>query len=439
MRNHLLTAVSVALLAAALTSGQTRTVGTLTSIQPAEKKIVVKLDAGTESEIALEETTKYMRVKPGETNLANAAAITMADLANGDRVLVTGSPATRVIVMAKNDIAAKQAADRADWDKRGLMGKVASIDEAAKTMTLTVSSGMPGSPTKTATLTATDKTVVRRYAPDSVKFSEAVAATLADVKVGDQVRARGAKAPDGSTITAEELVAGTFLNIAATVISIDEAAGTMKVTDLDTKKPVTVKITADSSMRRMPEMMARFMAMRMNGGSMPGMGGPGGPGGAPGAGRGAAGTPGAASAAPGTAGPKGGPSAGGPSAGGPPAGAGGGRPAGAAGMGGMGMGGMMGGGMGMGGMGGGMMGGGGGAPNPAQMMDRMPAAKLSELKPGDALIIASTAGKQSGQVTAITVMAGVEPILTAPSKNRQAMLGGWNLDMGGGGGMGQMP
>jgi hypothetical protein len=111
----------------------------------------------------------------------------------------------------------------------------------------------------------------------------------------------------------------------------------------------------------------------------------------------------------------------------------------------MGMGGMMGGGMGMGGMGmggmgGGMMGGGGGAPNPAQMMDRMPAAKLSELKPGDALIIASTAGKQSGQVTAITVMAGVEPILTAPSKNRQAMLGGWNLDMGGGGGgMGQMP
>ncbi len=420
MRNHLLTAVSAALLAAALGSGQTRTVGTVTAIDAAAKKIVVQPDAGAATEIGLEESTKYMRVKPGETNLANATVITMADLANGDRVLVTGSPATRVIVMAKNDIAAKQAADRADWDKRGLMGKVASIDEAAKAMTLTVSSGMPGSPVKTVTLTATDRTVVRRYAPDSVKFSEAVTATLADVKVGDQVRARGAKAADGSAITAEEMVAGTFLNIAATIISIDEAAGTMKVTDLDTKKPVTVKITADSSMRRMPEMMARFMAMRMNGGSMPGMGGPGGPGGTPGAGRGP-GAPGAASAAPG--------------AGGPPASAGG-RPAGAPGMG---MGGMMGGGMGMGGMGGGMMGG-GGAPNPAQMMDRMPAAKLSELKPGDALIIASTAGKQSGQVTAITVMAGVEPILTAPSKNRQAMLGGWNLDMGGGGGgMGQMP
>ena len=413
MRNPVSLVVLLSLLSPALVPGQTRSVGTLTSIDAAGKKIVVKSDAGADTEIGLEEATKYLRVKPGETNLANATAITLADLASGDRVLVTGSPATRVIVMAKSDIAAKQAADRADWDKRGVMGKVAAIDAAAKTMTLTVSSGMPGSPVKTVAVTATDKTVVRRYAPDSVKFSEAVAATLADVKVGDQVRARGAKAADGLALTAEEMVAGTFLNIAATVISIDEAAGTMKVTDLDTKKPVIVKISPDSSLRRMPEMMARFMAMRMNGGAMPGMPGMGGPGGPGGPG--------------GQAGAKGGPPSGAPAAGG-----GAGRPAGGPGMG-------MGGGMGMGmGMGGGMMGGGPPAGG-GQMMDRMPPAKLSELKPGDALIIASTAGKQSGQVTAITVMAGVEPILTAPSKNRQAMLGGWNLDMGGGGGMGQMP
>jgi hypothetical protein len=50
------------------------------------------------------------------------------------------------------------------------------------------------------------------------------------------------------------------------------------------------------------------------------------------------------------------------------------------------------------------------------------------------LIISSTAGKKDGELTAITVLAGVEPILTSPSRNGST-IGGWNLDMGGGMGM----
>jgi hypothetical protein len=84
--------------------------------------------------------------------------------------------------------------------------------------------------------------------------------------------------------------------------------------------------------------------------------------------------------------------------------------------------------MGAGGPGGGM--GRGGAFDMQQMLERMPALTLAELKAGDALIIASTAGTDSGQVTAITLLAGVEPILTAtPAGNRQVMMGAWNLDM----------
>lgn len=70
------------------------------------------------------------------------------------------------------------------------------------------------------------------------------------------------------------------------------------------------------------------------------------------------------------------------------------------------------------------------------MMERMPAINLTELKTGDALIIASTEGRKSGEVTAITVLAGVEAILTAPSRNRQSVLGSWNLDTGMSMGMG---
>jgi hypothetical protein len=67
------------------------------------------------------------------------------------------------------------------------------------------------------------------------------------------------------------------------------------------------------------------------------------------------------------------------------------------------------------------------------MIDRTPAIKISDLMTGDAVIISSTAGTAADQVTAITLLAGVEPILTKPG-TREMSLGDWN--MGGGGDLG---
>ena len=66
-----------------------------------------------------------------------------------------------------------------------------------------------------------------------------------------------------------------------------------------------------------------------------------------------------------------------------------------------------------------------------QMLERMPAIKLEDLKPGDAIIVSSTEGADPTQVTAITLVAGVEPILSATpgGSQRAMMLGSWNLDM----------
>jgi hypothetical protein len=68
------------------------------------------------------------------------------------------------------------------------------------------------------------------------------------------------------------------------------------------------------------------------------------------------------------------------------------------------------------------------------MLERAPALTLSELKPGDALIVVSTKGTNPSEVTAITVLAGVEPILAAqPRGGEQMDLGPWNMSMGEGG------
>ena len=64
------------------------------------------------------------------------------------------------------------------------------------------------------------------------------------------------------------------------------------------------------------------------------------------------------------------------------------------------------------------------------MLSRVPPAKLADFQKGDAVMIVSTAGTESGAVTAITMVGGVEPILEAsPNGNGQGMiLPPWSLD-----------
>ena len=85
--------------------------------------------------------------------------------------------------------------------------------------------------------------------------------------------------------------------------------------------------------------------------------------------------------------------------------------------------------------GGGMRGGGGGG-DIGQMLDRLPAMPLSDLKPNDAIMVSTTMGSDPTRVTAIMLLAGVEPILTAAPNSTRDIMSGWNLGGGGGGGEG---
>ena len=68
-----------------------------------------------------------------------------------------------------------------------------------------------------------------------------------------------------------------------------------------------------------------------------------------------------------------------------------------------------------------------------QLISRVPPGTVSDLKKDDAVMIVSTEDSGSGQVTAITLLAGVEPILTASPRQAQAMLlSPWSLGGGGG-------
>ena len=243
-------------------------------------------------------------------------------------------------------------------------GIVKSVDAAGGTVVVTAGS-------RTFTIHTTPKTIVRRYAPDSVKFDDAKVSALDQIKPGDQLRARGDRNADGTEVAADEIVVGSFRNIAATVVSVNAAGQTLTVTDLATKKPVVVRFTPDSQLHRLAPEMAQGIAARFKG-----------------AAAGGGEQPASANA----------------------------QPASAAGNGGGGM---------AGGRPGGQHGG-----DLSQMLQRAPSVQLTDLHAGDAVMIVATEGA-SDTATAITLLAGVEPMLQASTKASQSLFSSsWSLGGG---------
>jgi hypothetical protein len=376
--------------AATQTPAVARPVGTIKSISG--NTITLTTEAGSDVTVQVQETTKLLRIAPGQKDLKDATPIQLADVQPGDRILVRGKlagdgksvVAASVIAMKKADIAEKQSREREEWQRHGFGGLVNSVDTSTNAITV----GLPSlAEKKSITIHISKETVLRRYSPDSIKFDDAKPAPLDQIKLGDQLRARGTRSADGDEFTADEIVSGTFRNIAGTISALDASAGTITVQELVAKKPITVRITAESQLRKLPLPMAQRIAMRLKG--TPTEATPPAP------------TPGGAASAA-NAGPT-------PKPGGPPYGG-----SGAGGSGGMGR-------------------PGGGTADLQQMISRMPAATLADLQKGDAVMVVATAGGANGVSTVITLLGGVEPILEAsPKSNPSTILSPWSLSSGGG-------
>jgi co-chaperonin GroES (HSP10) len=347
-------------------------IGEVKAIDPGANQLVVKTDAGSVVTVTVSDKTVYMRLAPGETTLKNATKIAFAEVAEGDRVWARGKvsedfksvPAAALIVMNKADIAKKQEAERAEWRRRGILGVVSAVNPETKEITIS-SRSMAG--TQSIIIPVAEEVDVRRYAPDSIKFSDAKPGTLAEIKVGDQLRALGERSPDGSRFTAEKVVTGSFRTVGGTVSAVDAAIGEIKVNDLQTKQPLTVVIKQDAVLRKFPA----AGEMAMFGGRGPGarQGGP------P---TGQAGTP-----AQGQSGDRPQPAAGG----GPGPG--------------------------------GFRAGGGGGMNIQEMLERLPTIALVDVKVGDTIIVSSTKGADPERLTAISLVTGADTLLNMIAARQQ--------------------
>lgn len=256
-----------------------RFVATVQSVEAGRGVIAVQPDQGEPRIANVLPQTLFQRVAPGEKDLKQASTIQLTDVRAGDRVLIALEPGTdnlrRLVVMPAADIAKRNEADRQDWQKRGVTGVVT----ARTGNEITLKSRSITGESQTIVI-VTDKTSYRQYAPDSVKFADAKLSALGEVHPGDQLRARGQKSEDGLKVMADEVVFGTFLTLAGKISTVDTRTHQIAALELNTNKPLLIKLSADSQIKRMPA----FPGMDGGAGGVPpgGPGGmmPGGPGGA---------------------------------------------------------------------------------------------------------------------------------------------------------------
>jgi len=331
--------------------------GDVVSIDSAN--VVLKTAEG-ELNVSLTDKTEYKRVPPENPVLKAAVPAALTDIGVGDKLLVTGMmsadkkslPAKSVYLMTKSDIAGRHQKDKERWATRGISGRIKAVDQNTKQITVEVR-GL-GAATSVV-LTPKDNAKFLRYAPNSVTYSEAVASTVTDIAAGDMLRAVGDRSADGASFAAEEIVTGAFQTHAGTVKSVDAAKNEVVITELQSKKDVTVSLASTSVLKKFPEQMAQMMAARQAGG------GPGGPGGAQMQMR--------------------------------PAGGGQGGP---------------------GGPGGGPRGG------IDEMLERFPTITAADLKVGEMIAISSSKTASLDRITAIKLLAGVEPFIRAAQMSAAA-------------------
>jgi hypothetical protein len=323
--------------------------GDVTALEAPSGHLTVKTDVGGLVEVRADEKTAFMKARPGSRTLNDAIPARLEDIAVGDRVLARGRlaqdkaslAARQIVMMTRSDINEKQDSERAEWRRRGILGVVSAVDPVKGEITL--QARRPGRAEPIVIASAGPGVRFRRYAPDSVKFNEARPSALADVRVGDQLRALGERSADGGRFVPEQVVFGTFRTLSGAVAQVDPARGELTVRDDESGKPIRVTVGADARLRRIPPEMGAGLS---RGREASASGGP------PGAG---------------------------------PTGGGGERFR-------------------------GMREGGGG---PEDLLERLPATTLADLKPGDRILVSSTRGSDPARLNAIALVIGLEA-LAAP-------------------------
>lgn len=254
---------------------QLSVLGVVTTMNSDTREVLVTTAAGSKVTVTLSSNTVFMRIPPGEKTKDKFIKITANDFGVSDSVFARGRmsedrksmPALEFYVMSKGEIADKRDRERDAWRARGISGTITAIKAEANEITIDARTAEGPKP---VVIAANAGTKYRRYAPNSVRFSDAKSGSFADLVVGDQVRSLGTRSSDGARFTPDEIVSGSFQTLTGTISEIDAAKNELKLSDQTTHQSVTVVVSKDSTLRRLtPELLAALTPAKPAGTNSP--------------------------------------------------------------------------------------------------------------------------------------------------------------------------
>lgn len=327
-------------------------------------KIVIKTKDGDILAL-VSDKTEFKRVPPENPSLKAAIPAAISDIGAGDKVLVTGMvsedrktlPAKTLYLITKSSIADRNKKESEEWRTRGVAGKIVTYNPQTNAITVSVRTLMGD---RNITVIPKEKVEYFRYSQDSVRFSDAKKSSFSEIEPGDSIRALGDKSADGSEIKAEKIVTGAFRTVVGNVTAVNAETSEITITDVQTKKVVTVSVPSTASLQQFPPEMAQRFAMFSGGGENGGF------------------RP---------------PQGGGTQSQGPP------RTV-------VQQGGGTGGAMRM-----------GGAPGIDDILERLPRIAITELKVGEMIAVSSTKTVDPAKIRAIKMVSGVEPLVRAQQQS----------------------
>jgi|SRR5579872_162318 len=226
--------------------------------------LILKSNDGNETKVSIPESAQILRVPPGEKDLSHAQPAALKDLQINDRLLVRGRTgedphglvANLAILMKLPDLTQKQTRDREAWQK-GAGGTVQSIDLTDGTIVVGITPGY------TAKIRVGNSTGILHYGANSVKFADAMPGRLDEIKIGDQLRARGTITKETQEFLADQIIYGSFRSISGIILTIDSGNHTLTIKDVLAKKTVMVKVGPDCQLRRLPAPAAQKLAVML--------------------------------------------------------------------------------------------------------------------------------------------------------------------------------
>lgn len=166
------------------------------------------------------------------------------------------APAARTSQTAKAQQGGTQAAR---GDARRLLGRVAAVD-ASKKQIVVETRGRGGF--EAVTVDASGGVRFLRFAPDSLRTSDARPSSFADIRVGDTLRATGERSGDGSRFVPEEIITASLARVVGIISSVDAARGEVIVRNEQTGRNVTLALGQRTTLKRVTPEFERTVTER---------------------------------------------------------------------------------------------------------------------------------------------------------------------------------